>query len=42
MKMLSDKMTASFNLGQDTRTRGDLTKDFSVYEKKAGTGTMFN
>ena len=36
MEVLSDEFTASFNANVGQDSRGDLSKDFSVYEKKAG------
>ena len=36
MEVLSDEFTASFNANVGQDSRGDLSKDFSIYEKKAG------
>ena len=35
MEVLSEEFTASFNANVGQDSRGDLSKDFSVYEKKA-------
>ena len=36
MEVLSEEFTASFNANVGQDSRGDLSKDFSIYEKKAG------
>ena len=35
MEVLSEEFTASFNANVGQDSRGDLSKDFSIYEKKA-------
>ena len=35
MEILSEEFTASFNTNVAQDSRGDLSKDFAVYEKKA-------